>query len=65
MNIYANSRFSQLRILWQVRIHILPELLSITKYKKCRYLHLREAAEPYKSCCDNRSNFKLTIKNEL
>ena len=65
MNINANSRFSQLRILRQVRVHILQEFLSITKNKKFRNLQLREAAEHYESSCDNRSNFKLTIKNEL
>ena len=43
----GNSRFKQLRVLWEVDVHVSQKFLSLTENNQFRSSQLREAAERY------------------
>ena len=43
----ANSRFKQLRVLWDVHFYVPQNILSLTENNRFRTSQLREAAERY------------------
>ncbi len=56
----GNSRFKQLRVLWEVDVHVSQKFLSLTENNQFRSSQLREAAERYHRV-EPPTNFKQDV----